>query len=80
MREQFDSCSYEELTYCIKARIKDIREFREFLKDEYSYKYKEVRTSIMFKTLISKSEIRRLLKMRRVLKKSQYKNWDSSLL
>jgi hypothetical protein len=80
MRKQFDGCSYKELTDCVKARIEWIRECRDFLKDEHCYKYGYLRASTALKILIMENEIRKLLKMRRVLKKSKYKNWNSELL
>ena len=80
MRNQFDGCSYEELTSCVKARIEWIRECRDFLNDEHCYKYGYLRASTALKILRMEDEIRKLLKMKRVLKKSKYKNWNSDLL
>jgi hypothetical protein len=80
MRKQFDSCSYNELTMCVKARIKWIKEYDRFLADELSNKYTHIRVSIVLKKLGCQNEIKRLLKMRRVLKKSAHRNWNSDLL
>lgn len=77
MKRQFDSCSYEELTRCAHARIKNIREYRRFLNDPFSSMYPHIRTKVIFSIAICKSEIRRLLRYRRILKKSDLKNFDS---
>jgi hypothetical protein len=51
MWKQFETCSYEELTSCIKARIKWIRESREFLKDPNTFKYGHIRATMRLKVL-----------------------------
>jgi hypothetical protein len=80
-RQQFDSCSYGELTYCVTARLQDIREYKDFLNNqEIINKYPVMKAYVVHSLERSEKEIRRLLKMRRVLKKSPYKNWDSRLL
>lgn len=76
MYNQFGSCSYDELTSCVKARVKWIREARLFLGDPLTIKYQHVRGKIRLSMLTNKLEIRRLLIMRRVLKTSPYNNWD----
>lgn len=80
MRKQFDSCSYAELTSCIKARIEWIRESRQFLRDKNTEVYRHTRATVRLTLLRNKLEIRNLLKMRRVLKRSGLKNWDSDKL
>lgn len=80
-RQQFDSCSYNELTWNIKIKITSIREYQEFLNDEtITGKYPFMKTYVEYLLERSEKEIRRLLKMRRVLKKSKYRNWDSDFL
>ena len=76
MYNQFGSCSYDELTSCVKARVKWIREARLFLGDPLTIKYQHVRGKIRLSVLTNKLEIRSLLVMRRVLKTSPYKAWD----
>lgn len=79
MKGQFDSCSYNELTNCIKARIKMIRENQRFLDDAETYSnYPNIRIQCYFKISDLNQEIRRLLEMRRILKSSGRKNWDSN--
>ena len=81
IRQQFDSCAYSELTDCVIARIEWIREERSFLADkELNTKYFVMRPYVMHTLERNEKEVRRLLKMRRVLKKSPYKNWNSRLL
>ena len=80
MRHQFDSCSYEELTSCVHARVSWIREYRRFRKDDYSTQYGHIRAGLIHQIVICNSEIKRLLKMRRILKKSSLKNWDTERL
>jgi hypothetical protein len=80
MRKQFDSCSYDELTGCIIARIEWIRERQKFLKDPNSHPYGNIRVTVSLNILSYKHEIKKLLKMRRILKKSSYKSWNSDLL
>ena len=75
--KNFDGCSYNELTQCIHARISWIRELRRFRLDELSKDYPYLRTSLIFKIGSYETEIRRLLEMRRILKDSGFKNWDS---
>lgn len=79
MRNQFDSCSYNELTSCAKARIKAIRENQRFL-DDFSVNsdYPLIRTQCFFKIHSLKVELSRLLKMRRILKSSGRNNWDTN--
>ena len=79
MRYQFDSCSYEELTGCIHARVQWIREWRRFLKDD-THQYGHVRSTAIIKIATNCLEIKRLLKMRRILKKSDLRNWDTDRL
>jgi len=78
MRNQFDSCSYDELTSCLKARVEWIRESRLFLADPYTLKYEHVRAKTILSMAINADEIRLLLIIRRVLKRSKYRNWDST--
>lgn len=79
MKEQFDSCSYNELTSCVKSRIKWIRENKRFLYEEKaSSNYPNIKVQCVFKTFELEEEIRRLLEMRRILKSSGRKNWDSN--
>lgn len=79
MEGQFDSCSYNELTNCVKARIKMIRENQRFLDDtKASSNYPNIRIQCSFKISDLNQEIRRLLEMRRILKSSGRKNWDSN--
>lgn len=81
IRHQFDTCSYDELTHCIKARFNDIREYRNYLANqEVNAKYPMMRKYVERGLDVTEKEVRRLLKMRRVLKKSVYRNWDSKLL
>jgi len=80
MRKQFDSCSYEELTSCIHARVQWIREYRRFRNDPNTLQYGHIRADMIFKILYCNREIKRLLKMRRVLKKSGLRNWDTDQL
>jgi len=80
MRKQFDSCSYEELTNCVHARIRWIREMKKFLKDENTKDYGHIKAKCRLSIATDKKEISKLLKMRRVLKKSNLKNWDSDIL
>jgi len=79
VRKQFDSCSYEELTECVHARVRWIREWRRFLKDN-THQYGHIRSTAVIKIATNCHEIRRLLKMRRVLKKSGQRNWDTDWL
>lgn len=80
-RQQFDSCAYSELTHCVIARIEWIREDRAYLaNEELVTKYPLMAKRIRHSLDRSEKELRRLLKMRRVLKKSPYRNWDSRLL
>lgn len=80
MREQFDSCSYDELTRCVHARVRWIREYTRFLADPLTAEYTTVRVNTAIRILSTKHEIGRLLKMRRTLKRSGRRNWDSSVL
>jgi len=80
MRKQFDSCSYEELTSCIHARVKWIREWRKFRNDADTMQYEHIRSTAIIKIAVNCREIRRLLKMRRILKKSGLRNWDTDRL
>ncbi len=77
MRGQFDSCSYNELTSCVHARIEWIRESRKFLKDPVSRNYPHVSSKQRLNVVINSNEIKRLLKYRRILKKSNLRNFDS---
>lgn len=80
-RQQFDSCAYSELTHCVIARIEWIREDRAFLaNEELTKKYILMTKQVQHSLERNEKELRRLLKMRSVLKKSPYKNWDSRLL
>lgn len=79
-RQQFDSCSYDELTRCVRARIEWIRECKRFLDDSYCRQYGSIRATIGLRVICCKWEIRRLLVMRRVLKRSGLHNWDSRIL
>lgn len=79
--KQFDSCSYDELTHCVIARIQWIREYIEMLYDsaivkEYPSIVNKIKTSIEN----NRNEIKQLLKMRHILKRSDLKNWDSDRL
>jgi hypothetical protein len=78
--DKFNTCSYDELTDCIRARIEWIREYTQFLHDENSLVYSHLRGVAIARSALYKSEIRRLLKMRRVLKRSRLKNWNSDIL
>lgn len=81
IRHQFDTCSYDELTHCIKARFDDIREYKDYLaNEEINSKYPMMRKYVERGLDVTEKEVRRLLKMRRVLKQSVYRNWDSRLL
>lgn len=80
MKYQFDICSYKKLTDCIHARVQWVRECRGFLKDDNSKRYGYIRATVRLKIVINCQEIRRLLKMRRVLKKSDLRNWDTNRL
>lgn len=80
MRKQFDSCSYEELTNCIHARVKWIRESRKFLADVNTREYGHIRSHVILSATTNKFEIRRLMKMRRILKRSGLRNWDTDRL
>ena len=80
-RQQFDSCAYSELTHCVIARIEWIREERDYLaNEELGNKYPIMRGYVLHSLDRNEKEIRRLLKMRRILKKSPYRNWDTRLL
>ncbi|WP_191556580.1 hypothetical protein [Metabacillus idriensis] len=80
MRKQFDTCSYSELTNCVKGRIEGIREYRRFLNDDSVKSYSRIRAKVALSITIEKFEIQRLLKMRRVLKKSGQRHWNSDKL
>lgn len=80
MRKQFDSCSYDELTCCITGRISWIRESYRFLADRNTAQYGHIRVKVIIGINTNKQEIKRLLNMRRVLKRSGLKNWDSDKL
>jgi len=80
MRNQFDSCSYEELTLCVHARVQWIREWRRFLKDGSTRQYGHIRSSAVINIATNCLEIKRLLKMRRVLKNSGLRSWDTDRL
>lgn len=77
MKYQFDTCSYEELTSCVRARIKWIRECKRFLRDPASRPYHHVRMQMALKWRTYEFEIRKLLKMRRILKKSVTRQWNT---
>lgn len=77
MRYQFDTCSYDELTRCVQARIEWLREVRSFLADPVTKKYHHVRFHAALDEWTYKVEIKRLLKMRRVLKSSITKQWNT---
>lgn len=80
-RQQFDSCAYSELTHCVIARIEWIKEDRAYLaNEELNLRYPVMHSYVAHALDRNEKEVRRLLKMRRVLKKSPYKNWDSRLL
>ena len=80
-RQQFDSCAYSELTHCVIARIEWIREERAYLaKGELNDKYPIMHEYVLHSLDRNEKEIRRLLQMRRILKKSPYNNWDTRLL
>lgn len=77
MKYQFDTCSYGELTRCVRARIKWIRECRRFIADPTSKGYHFVRMQMVFKISSLGVEIKKLLKMRRILKKSVTRQWNT---
>lgn len=80
MRKQFDSCSYDELTYCIKNRIEWLRSYKEMCKSNILKDFPKQKADLRLSAVIQKSEIGRLIKMRRILQKSGLKNWDSDIL
>lgn len=78
---QFDTCSYWELSSCIKARIQWIREMASLLENtQISEDYKLVVLTVKQRITNDQNEIVKLLKMRRVLKKSGLRSWDSNVL
>lgn len=79
MEQQFDTCSYEEVTGCVLSRIEWIRECKAFLADENAKKYSYVRSNTNLKVLLMKAEIQDLLKIRRIMKRNGMKNWDNGL-
>jgi hypothetical protein len=78
--EKFDTCSYEELSMCIHARIGWIREIDSFCKDKASKKYPYIEITNKFHKLTLQNEIKNLLKMRRVLKRLWVRNWNTATL
>lgn len=78
--EKFNTCSYGELTTCIRGRLNDIREYKRFLMNQECKFYPRIAAHIRFDIAFEKYEIRCLLKMRRVLKRSGLKSWDSTRL
>lgn len=77
MKYQFDTCSYDELTRCVHTRIEWIRECRRFLADHNTRQYHHVRFQMVMKKWTYKHEVKRLLKMRRILKKSVTRQWNT---
>lgn len=73
-KHDFDSCSYDELTHCIKFRLKSIREIkcaRKLLVD----KYPNVCACLRLTELNLKYEIKELFKMRREMKIKNANHW-----
>ena len=70
---KFDSCSYDELTNCIRGRIRDIRNYRNVLSTGLE-KYPYVKQKILKSLEIDLFEIKKLLRYRRVLKRSGCRN------
>ena len=78
---QFDTCSYKELTFCVKGRIRWIRESINFLNNpKLVEEYKIITERVRKGMENDKCEISKILKMRRVLKKSGQRNWNSDRL
>lgn len=73
----FDGHAYDELTRFISARVKYLREYRKFLEDASTRQYTQVRFTIKLKEITVQHEIRTLLEMRRILKKSALDRWDT---
>lgn len=74
---QFDTMSYAGLTRCVRARIQWIREYNRFLEDEHSKNYEHIRSTIVLSKLTAEHEINELLRMRRILKASPLRNWNT---
>jgi hypothetical protein len=72
--DKFDSCSYEELTDCIRSRIEWVREYREVLSDPNMKKYSHTRHMIALSLIDNRREIKILLNSRRILKSSGMNN------
>lgn len=79
-KTQFNSCSYDELTYCLRHRLEWIRSYRKSQADGVLVEYPNLNASLRLSCIVQQMEIKRLLKMRRVLKRSNYKNWNSEFL
>lgn len=65
MEEQFLSCDYGELTNCVRARIRWIRERRDFLHHPDSRNWRGIRNECILRNARDKFEIQWLLKERR---------------
>jgi len=80
MTYQFDSCSYGELTNCVRYRIKWLKGYRKIGEEGILKDYPDIMAGLRIKAAFERSEIKKLLKMRRILKKSDLHNWDSVVL
>lgn len=67
---QFASCSYDELTSCLKHRLDIFKEYRGFLNGELT-EFNHVRWLVRMSQLSLREEIRYLLKRRRELKRDR---------
>lgn len=73
-KRDFDSCTRHELTECVRFRIKVIREIR-LAKVEVAFKFPNVHTFLTLKEMQLQTEIKTLLKMRRVMKERNLHHW-----
>lgn len=73
-KRDFDSCTYHELTECVKYRIKVIREIR-LAKTHLSFAFPTVHTFLKLKEMQLQNEIKTLLKMRRTMKERNAVHW-----
>lgn len=72
---KFHSCSYEELTNCVRFRIQTIRQYRRFLETHSLPGYPDVRFRIKLAILTEEQEIRDLMEMRRMMKRCRAKTY-----
>jgi len=75
---RFDSCSYKELTECVNARIKWIREYKEIVfSADIRNSHKEACELLEMKIRSNEDEIKDILRMRREMKLYGVKTWGT---